>query len=124
MERPHVEALVAMAHVADVRAAADFYAKLGFEAIGSFTPPGEEALAWVSLRSGNAQLMLTLASEPVLPAQQGVLFYVYCADVAAMRASLAEAGLEPGEITKPFFNPEGEFRLVDPDGYVVLVTHL
>ena len=124
MEASTVKSLVPMAFVADVRSSASFYAKLGFEELGSFTPPGEDSPVWVSLRSGNAQLMLSRASHPVVAEQQAVLFYVYCADVAAMHASLAEAGLEPGPIAKPFYNPGGEFRLVDPDGYVVMVAHL
>jgi hypothetical protein len=32
--------------------------------------------------------------------------------------------VEPGPIVHPFYNPNGEFRLSDPDGYVVMVTHL
>jgi hypothetical protein len=113
-----------MAYVADVAAAAGFYEKLGFEICASFTPPGDSAPAWVSLRSGPAELMLSRASEAVVPEQQAVLFYVYCADVEAMHRELAEAGLEPGPVGWPFYNPEGEFRLVDPDGYVVMVAHL
>jgi predicted enzyme related to lactoylglutathione lyase len=113
-----------MAHVADVEAAAAFYGKLGFEVCGSFTPPGEGSPAWVSLRSGAAELMLNRASAPVVAGEQAVLFYVYCADVEAMHRALAEAGLEPGPVGRPFFNPEGEFRLVDPDGYVVMVANL
>jgi hypothetical protein len=124
MERPRIEALVPMAYVANVGIAAEFYAKLGFEEIGRFTPPGEESPEWLSLRSGRAQLMLSRASDPVVAEQQAVLFYVYCADVAAMHAALAGDGLAPGPIAKPFYNPEGEFRLVDPDGYVVMVSHL
>lgn len=124
MDRQRVTSLVPMAYVADVAAAADFYSKLGFEACGSFTPPGEDSPSWVSLRSGPAELMLSRASEPVVAAQQAVLFYVYCADVEAMHRALAGAGLEPGPIGRPFYNPEGEFRLVDPDGYVVMVAHL
>lgn len=124
MTRQRIAALTAMAHVADVAASAAFYAKLGFEEQGSFTPPGAEALAWVSLRSGEAELMLTLASAPVVPGQQAVLFYVYCADVAAMHRQLEADGLAPGPIATPFYNPQGEFRLTDPDGYVVMVAHL
>ncbi|HEX6375580.1 MAG TPA: VOC family protein [Allosphingosinicella sp.] len=124
MDRARVTSLVPMAYVADVGVAAAFYEKLGFEPCGSFTPPGDDAPSWVSLRSGPAGLMLARASEPVVAAQQAVLFYVYCGDVGAMRDRLAEAGLEPGPIAKPFYNPQGEFRLVDPDGYVVMVAHL
>ena len=124
MNAPRVRWIVPMPHVADVDASASFYGKLGFEVIGSFTPPGDTAPSWVALRSEGAELMLARADQPVIPAQQAVLFYVYCADVAAMHASLRDAGLEPGEIAKPFYNPEGEFRLIDPDGYVVIVAHL
>jgi predicted enzyme related to lactoylglutathione lyase len=124
MERQAVASLVPMAHVADVGASASFYEALGFAREGSFTPPGEQAPAWVSLRSGRAGLMLARASEPVVPGQQAVLFYLYCADVAAMHRQLAAEGLAPGPIATPFYNPDGEFRLVDPDGYVVMVAHL
>jgi catechol 2,3-dioxygenase-like lactoylglutathione lyase family enzyme len=124
MDSERVESLVPMAHVADVALAAAFYETLGFETIASFTPPGDDSPSWVSLRSGGAQLMLARASEPVVPRQQAVLFYVYCADVEAMHRRLAAAGLGPGPVSRPFYNPEGEFRLVDPDGYVVLVAHL
>ena len=119
-----IKSLVPMAHVADVEASAAFYAKLGFEVQGSFTPPEDDAPSWVSLISDGAELMLARASEPVVPDQQAVLFYLYCEDVQARHAQLANEGLEPGPITKPFYNPHGEFRLVDPDGYVLMVTHL
>ena len=36
--------------------------------------------------------------------------------------SLAD-GLEPGPIASAFYAPRGEFRLTDPDGWVVMVTH-
>jgi hypothetical protein len=124
VDRERVESLVPMAYVADVPTAAAFYERLGFERCASFTPPGEDGPAWVSLRSGRAELMLSRASEPVVAAQQAVLFYVYCEDVEALHRELAGAGLEPGPIGKPFYNPKGEFRLVDPDGYVVMVAHL
>jgi catechol 2,3-dioxygenase-like lactoylglutathione lyase family enzyme len=124
MDRQRVKSLLPMAYVADVAAAAAFYEKLGFEVAGSFTPPGEDRPVWVSLCSAGAELMLARASEPVVPSQQAVLFYVYAPDVGALHAELAEAGLAPGPIATPFYNPRGEFRLVDPDGYVVMVAHL
>jgi Glyoxalase/Bleomycin resistance protein/Dioxygenase superfamily len=124
MDRQCIASLVPMAHVADVAVATAFYEKLGFEICGSFTPPGEDGPSWASLQSGGAQLMLTRASEPVVAGQQAVLFYVYCGDVGAMHGQLAKAGLAPGPIAKPFYNPQGEFPLVDPDGYVVMVTHI
>ena len=54
---------------------------------------------------------------------QAVLFYLYCSDVAAFRTMLMEAGVEVGPINSPFYAPRGEFRVVDPDGYVLMVTH-
>jgi hypothetical protein len=27
-------------------------------------------------------------------------------------------------ITTPFYAPRGEFRLVDPDGYCLMITHV
>jgi hypothetical protein len=124
MDRQRVTSIVPRAQVADVAASIAFYEKLGFAVGGSFTPPGDDGPSWVSLQSGAAELMLARASEPVVAKQQAMLFYVYCADVGSMRGQLAEAGLDPGPIARPFYNPEGEFRLVDPDGHVVMVTHL
>jgi len=119
-----VRSLVPMVHVADMSASIAFYEKLGFGLDGGLAPSEGAVPTWASLRSGSAALMLASADEPVIAEQQAVLFYVYCEDVAAMHARLAEAGLSVGAISNPFYNPDGEFRLVDPDGYVVMVTHL
>jgi catechol 2,3-dioxygenase-like lactoylglutathione lyase family enzyme len=115
--------LVPMAFVADVERSIAFYGYLGFEVHNTSAPPGATKPSWAWLQSGDAQLMLALASEPVVASQQAVLFYVYVDDVATARASLNDAGLGPGSIATPFYAPRGEFRLVDPDGYVVMVTH-
>lgn len=115
--------LVPMVSVADVERSIEFYAKLGFEVGNTFSEEGATKPSWAWLYSDRAQLMLTAAEEPVVAEQQRVLFYIYTDDVAAARASVAEAGLNPGPITTPFYAPRGEFQLVDPDGYVVMVTH-
>jgi catechol 2,3-dioxygenase-like lactoylglutathione lyase family enzyme len=115
--------LVPMAFVAEVERSISFYRHLGFEVGDTFAPAGATTPSWAWLQSGDAQLMLAKASHPVVAEQQAVLFYVYTDDVAAARASLIEAGLNPGPIATPFYAPRGEFRLADPDGYVVLVTH-
>jgi predicted enzyme related to lactoylglutathione lyase len=122
MARAAVCTLVPMAHVAAVPAAAAFYEKLGFTVEASVAAPGEDEPHWASLASGEARLMLARASEPVVPAQQAVLFYLHCPDVAAMHAQLTAEGLTPGAIATPFYNPDGEFRLIDPDGYVIMVA--
>jgi hypothetical protein len=116
--------IVAMAFVADVTRSISFYEHLGFSVENSFTPPDTEVPSWAWLESGDAQLMVARAGEPVIPEQQAVLFYLYVEDVATAREALATAGLEPGPITTPFYAPRGEFRLVDPDGYCLMITHV
>ena len=116
-------ALVPMVFVADVERSIAFYRHLGFEVGNTFAADDATKPTWAWLQSGEAQLMLAAASHPVVAEPQGVLFYVYTEDVASARASLIEAGLGPGVITTPFYAPRGEFRLVDPDGYTVMVTH-
>ena len=66
--------------------------------------------------------MLTADSESNTT-KHTVLFYFYADDVTAARASLVDAGLNPGPIATPFYAPQGEFELVDPDGYIVMVSH-
>ena len=112
-----------MISVADVERSIAFYSHLGFEVGNTFACEGETKPSWAWLQSGDAQLMLAVASDPVVAEQQAVLFYIYTDDVVAARASLIESGLNPGAIKTPFYAPRGEFRLVDPDGYVVIVTH-
>jgi hypothetical protein len=67
--------------------------------------------------------MLAQASEPVDPRAQAVLFYLYCDDAAALRTRLLESGIEASPITHPFYAPRGEFRVSDPDGYALMITH-
>ena len=116
------QSLVPMVSVADVERSIAFYDHLGFEIGNTFACEGETKPSWAWLQSGDAQLMLAAANEPIAD-KHTVLFYVYTEDVAAARMSLIEAGLSPGEITTPFYAPLGEFELVDPDGYVIMVTH-
>lgn len=111
-----------MAHVADVARSIAFYERLGF-AVGSRHADPGGTLVWAWLQSERAHLMLARADEPVVPSQQAVLFYLYAADVEAYRAELVAAGLAAGAISRPFYNPRGEFRLEDPDGYVLMVAH-
>jgi catechol 2,3-dioxygenase-like lactoylglutathione lyase family enzyme len=115
--------LVPMVFVADVERSIEFYRHLGFEVGNTFAADGATKPTWAWLYSGDAQLMLAAASEPIIANQQPVLFYLYTDDVAAARALLEDVGLTPGEITTPFYAPRGEFRLVDPDGYVLMITH-
>jgi catechol 2,3-dioxygenase-like lactoylglutathione lyase family enzyme len=112
-----------MAHVKSVPDSIAFYGRLGFEVKNTFTPDGQSEPSWAYLLSDRAQIMVAKAGEPVVPSQQAVLFYVYCDDVPAMRERLIAKRIEAGPIAHPFYAPRGEFRIEDPDGYVLMVTH-
>lgn len=118
-----VEAVTAMLYVGSVPRAIAFYEKLGFAVGNAHTPEGLAEPVWAWLKSGAAHLMLTRADEPIDPARQAVLFYLYCRDVTSFRALLAERGVEVGPIAYPFYAPRGEFQVTDPDGYVLMVSH-
>ena len=113
---------VSMISVTDIERSIEFYRHLGFEVGDTFQPEGATKPSWAWLHSGQAQLMLSAATEPVVN-KHSVLFYAHTEDVDAAYASLVEANLNPGAIAKPFYAPRGEFKTVDPDGYVVMVTH-
>jgi Glyoxalase/Bleomycin resistance protein/Dioxygenase superfamily len=118
-----LSSLVPMVCVQSVKRSVEFYRKLGFVEGNTHTPEGGEEPVWAWLRSGGAHLMVAEASEPVDPEKQALLLYVYCSDVAAFRSDLIKAGVDPGPIRNPFYAPRGEFRVTDPDGYVLMVTH-
>ena len=114
--------VVPMISVADVERSINFYAHLGFEIENTFACEGETKPSWAWLQSGDAALMLAAEGEATT-AKHTVIFYFYAEDVTAARASLVDAGLNPGAIATPFYSPQGEFELVDPDGYIVMVSH-
>ena len=111
--------LVPYIHVRDVQRSIDFYAYLGFEPTDVTLDEGVPV--WALLVSGSARLMAAQAGEPVDPAAQAVLLYLYTADVAALRDQLAGDGVPVGEIGNPDYMPGGELRVTDPDGYVLLI---
>ena len=111
-----------MISVADVERSIAFYRYLGFQVANTFACEGETKPSWAWLASEHAHLMLAATKEPA-PSKHTVLFYFYADDVQAARASLIDAGLNPGAIATPFYAPQGEFELVDPDGYVVMISH-
>ena len=114
--------LVSMISVTDIERSIEFYRHLGFDVSNSFQAEGATKPSWAWLRSGEAHLMLSATTEPIVNKHR-MLFYAYTEDVDAAYASLVAAGVNPGAITKPFYAPRGEFETVDPDGYVVMVTH-
>lgn len=138
----HVNRLVPMAHVADVDAAAAFYAMLGFTIESQYKRP-DGITNFVGMIAGTAKLFLARASGPIVPSQQAVLFYMYTEDVQALRQHLLQQRLEDGgippgfrklgsegympernavyAICHPFYMPEGELRVQDLDGYTLLI---
>ena len=116
--------LVAFAHVASVQRSIDFYAHLGFKVGNSVIPQGQVAPVWAWLESEKANLMVGLADGPFDSAQQAVLFYLYFDNIKEAHAQLAARGHSPGEIKYPFYMPGGECRLVDPDGYVLMLAQI
>jgi len=115
-----IRSLVPFAFVRDVPTSIEFYERLGFRVGNTFVPDGETQPSWVWLESGaGAHLMLARATEPVIASQQAVFFYLYVDDVAAKHAELKATGM----ITYPFYAPRGEFRIEDPDGYALMITH-
>jgi catechol 2,3-dioxygenase-like lactoylglutathione lyase family enzyme len=115
-------ALVPFAHVVDVGRSVSFYETLGF-AVGGKLVGQDGTLDWVILEHEGAQLMVGRATAPVVAEEQAVLFYVYYQDVPAAHEALIAAGIEVGPIQFPPHSPRGEFRVTDPDGYGVQVTH-
>ena len=116
--------LVAFIHVADVRRSIEFYAHLGFNVANTVVPKGQAAPVWAWLESENANLMVGLADGPVDASQQAVLFYAYFDDIEQTHAALLALGHSPGEIRYPFYMPNGECRLQDPDGYVLMLAQV
>ena len=115
--------LVPLAYAADLRRSIAFYERLGFETGNTHADADSGELVWAALERGDAALMLGKASAPVVPEQQAVLFYLYYDDIAATHAELAAKGVAVGEMSYPFYCPKGEFRVTDPDGYCLMLTH-
>ena len=115
-----------MVHVSDVERSAEYYRLLGFEVGNSFPREGKPTWVWMyqpraeSWKRG-ANLMLATSERPVNPGAQDVLFYLYAADLVALRNQLLERGVKVSEIEYPFYMPKGEFRTHDPDGYCLMI---
>lgn len=120
LAKPRVTGSVPMAHVADVQRSVDFYRLLGMDVRGSLKNSSGQ-LQWVYLACEHAELMFTRASDPVIPSQQAVLFYLYSPDLIALRDHLLASGVKVSSITYPEYMPKGEICLDDPDGYVLLI---
>ena len=124
-----IHSLTPYAHVADIDRSIEFYGRLGLEVQNSHFDDGVLAWAFLSTpthdrRVSGARLMVAAADRPIDASKQGVLFYCWTDDARALHAELEAAGIDVGEIQHPFYMRAGEFEVVDPDGYVVLVGQL
>ncbi|MBU6412517.1 MAG: hypothetical protein KGS45_03515 [Planctomycetes bacterium] len=139
-----VQRLVPFVHVATVQTSIEFYSLLGFMLQHVMSDSSGRPF-WAMLQSGDdaskAEIMFAVASGPVNASQQAVLFYMYSSDVATLRQHLLASGVRDGgmyagcatpndgpgmvyEIAHPAHMPAGELRVIDPDGYVILVGQL
>ena len=117
-----VTGLVPFVHVEDVERSIAFYYHLGFIVASIYRYRGTSV--WAELRSEGAELMVSTDGDSVDPAGQGVLFYLYSDDLAALRKQLLADGIHVGKIVDATPGPRQEMRLTDPDGYVLMVAQL
>jgi glyoxalase/bleomycin resistance protein/dioxygenase superfamily protein len=117
-----VAGLIPFVHVEDVERSVTFYYHLGFSMTSVYKYRGTPV--WAELRSEGAELMVSTDGDPIDPAGQGVLFYLYSNDLAALRKQLLAAEIDVGEIEDGTPGPRQEMRLTDPDGYVLMVAQI
>lgn len=117
-----VHAVMPYVHVIDVERSIDFYRLFGFEVVSRWPYDGNPGAAF--MESGTARMLLAPASAPIDPAAQATLFYMYVADVVALRRKLMSVGITVTDVTYPDYMPKGEIGVVDPDGYCVLIGQL
>jgi ketosteroid isomerase-like protein len=115
-----VSGLIPFVHVEDVQRSIDFYHHLGFTLASVYKYKGTPV--WAELESEGALLMVTTDGDPIDPAGQGVLFYLYSRELAALREQLLDVGVEAGEILEGTPAPRQQMELTDPDGYVLMVA--
>jgi len=120
--KQRVTGLVPFVHVDDVERSIAFYYHLGFIVASVYEYRGTPV--WAALRSEGAELMVSTDGDPIDPAGQGVLFYLYSENLAALREQLLSGGIHVGEIVDGAPGPRQEMRLTDPDGYVLMVAQL
>jgi len=117
-----VNGLIPFVHVEDVERSIAFYHHLGFVVASVYKYRGRPV--WAALRSEAAELMVSTDGDSIDPAGQGVLFYLYADNLAALRGQLLADGIDVGEIVDGTPGPREEMRLTDPDGYVLMVAQV
>ena len=115
------DGLIPFVHVADIERSIAFYETLGFEVTDTHRHEGR--LDWAALRAGGAALMLAQGA-PLDAAAQGVLFYLYSRDLAGLREALVRGGVAATAIGDGSPGPREEMRVVDPDGYRLMIAQI
>ncbi|MGP6190577.1 MAG: MarR family transcriptional regulator [Vulcanimicrobiaceae bacterium] len=114
--------LIPLVSVADVARSLALYERLGFVEDGRSEDGGR--LVWASMHARTvraARIMFTIEPTGAKPRTQGVRFYCWSDDIAALHTRLTGEGLCPSPIEYPEHMRDGEFRLRDPDGYELVV---
>ncbi|GAC1652884.1 MAG: hypothetical protein NVS9B15_13470 [Acidobacteriaceae bacterium] len=132
MSTPRVHYSVPILHVADMERTVAFYKLLGFT-LNHILRDDDGQAFWADMschadsvqqptrENANANLMFARASEPIDPAVQAVLLYLYSHDLRALREHLIAQGITASPIEPRFYMDFGEFRIEDPDRYVILI---
>ena len=115
-----VTGLTPMALAANVQPSVNFYEVLNLELPGQLKISNGD-LERVHAASEQAELMFRRATEPVVPSQQAVLFYLYSPNLVALREPLISSGVRVSPVTCPDSMPKGEVCVEDPDGYTLLI---
>ena len=118
MRDADVHRLAPFAHVADLERTISFYTLLGFKPV-SIAKGDDGKPYWAHVKSGTGSLLFSLADAPISHTEQGIMFYMYCEDVAGLRVRLLEAGAQVSDVSHPPYMPEGEIRVQDPDAYTL-----
>jgi glyoxalase/bleomycin resistance protein/dioxygenase superfamily protein len=120
--KERVSGLVPFVHVENVERSIAFYYHLGFIVASVYKYRGTSV--WAELHSEGAELMVSTDGDSIDPAGQGVMFYLYSDNLAALREQLLADRIHVGEIVDGTPGPPQEMRLTDPDGYVLMVAQL
>jgi hypothetical protein len=99
-----------------------FYGHFGFTVASIYKY--RQVPVWAALESEGAELMVTRDGDPIDPAGQGVLFYLYLPDLAGLRAQVLANGVDAGEIEDGTPGPKEQMKVTDPDGYVLMVAQI
>ncbi len=115
-----------MLNVSDIEQSLDFYSRaLGFALISD--PSAVRSSRWATVRSGNAELMLSEFRHAAIAQKTGnprrdrdcsVVFYFYPDDVVALYAHVIASGFEPSPLEVTGYGMR-EFSLADPDGHLL-----